>query len=94
MFALRTPKDEPLPGLPVTEQQEPALWAAVRTLAEETGTRVPDEIVLTSDVNAAVAEDATFGLPDPVADEGDSTTAGLPGPALRTGTGAKSPVRL
>lgn len=60
MFALRTPKDEPLPGLPVTEQQEPALWAAVRTLAEQTGTRAPDEILLTPDVNAAVAEDATF----------------------------------
>ncbi|MFF6976659.1 M48 family metallopeptidase [Streptomyces sp. NPDC008343] len=60
MFALRTPKDEPPPGLLVTEQQEPALWAAVRTLAEETGTRAPDEIVLTPDVNAAVAEGATF----------------------------------
>ncbi|WP_369172014.1 M48 family metalloprotease [Streptomyces sp. R28] len=60
MFALRTPKDEPLPGLPVTEQQEPALWAAVRALAEQTGTRAPDEILLTPDVNAAVAEDATF----------------------------------
>jgi Zn-dependent protease with chaperone function len=60
MFALRTPKDEPLPGLPVTEQQEPALWAAVRALAEQTGTRAPDEILLTADVNAAVAEDATF----------------------------------
>jgi hypothetical protein len=42
MFALRTPKDDPLPGLPVTEQQEPALWAAVRSLAEQTGTRAPD----------------------------------------------------
>ncbi|MEU9053080.1 M48 family metallopeptidase [Streptomyces sp. NPDC048384] len=60
MFALRTPKDEPPPGLLATEQQEPTLWAAVRTLAEETGTRAPDEIVLTPDVNAAVAEDATF----------------------------------
>lgn len=60
MFALRTPKDEPLPGLSVTEQQEPALWAAVRNLAEQTGTRAPDEILLTPDVNAAVSEDATF----------------------------------
>ncbi|MGY1584412.1 M48 family metallopeptidase [Streptomyces sp. MN13] len=57
MFALRTPKDEPVPGLPVTPEQEPALWAAVRELAEQTGTRAPDEIVLTGDVNAAVAED-------------------------------------
>ncbi|OAH13865.1 M48 family metalloprotease [Streptomyces jeddahensis] len=60
MFALRTPKAEPLAGLPVTEQQEPALWAAVRALAEQTGTRAPDEILLTGDVNAAVSEDATF----------------------------------
>lgn len=60
MFALRTPKEEPLPGLPVTEQQEPELWTAVRALAEQTGTRAPDEILLTPDVNAAVSEDSTF----------------------------------
>lgn len=60
MFTLRTPKSEPLPGLRVTEQQEPALWATVRALAEQTGTRAPDEIILTGDVNAAVSEDAVF----------------------------------
>jgi Zn-dependent protease with chaperone function len=60
MFTLRTPKAEPLPGLRVTEQHEPALWATVRALAEQTGTRAPDEIILTGDVNAAVSEDATF----------------------------------
>ncbi|WP_043503656.1 M48 family metalloprotease [Streptomyces glaucescens] len=57
MFALRAPKDEPPPGLSVTPEREPGLWAAVRELAELTGTRAPDEIVLTGDVNAAVAED-------------------------------------
>ncbi|MER6346703.1 M48 family metallopeptidase [Streptomyces sp. NPDC001595] len=57
MFALRTPKDEPPPGLSVTPEREPALWQTVRDLAERTGTRAPDEIVLTAEVNAAVSED-------------------------------------
>ncbi|MEW2413701.1 M48 family metallopeptidase [Streptomyces sp. NPDC046866] len=58
MFMLRTPKGEPVPGVPVTEAQEPALWQAVREVAAQVGTRVPDEIVLIADVNAAVSEDA------------------------------------
>ncbi|MCJ1677794.1 M48 family metallopeptidase [Streptomyces sp. APSN-46.1] len=58
MFMLRTPKGEPLPGIPVTEGQEPALWQAVREVAEQVGTRAPDEIVLIDEVNAAVGEDA------------------------------------
>ncbi|QES49851.1 peptidase [Streptomyces venezuelae] len=58
MFMLRTPKAGPAPGVRVTEQQEPRLWAAVRELADQVGTRAPDEIVLVDEVNAAVAEDA------------------------------------
>lgn len=58
MFTLRTPKDDGLTGLPVTDTQEPRLWAAVRDIAQQVGTRAPDEIVLNGDVNAAVSEDA------------------------------------
>ncbi|MGW6704478.1 M48 family metalloprotease [Streptomyces sp. NPDC054956] len=58
MFMLRLPAPDPLPGVPVTERQEPALWQAVRDVAAQVGTRAPDEIVLIADVNAAVTEDA------------------------------------
>lgn len=60
MFMLRTPKDEGAHGVLVTEQQEPRLWATVRELAEQVGTRAPDEIRLTGDMNAAVSEEARF----------------------------------
>lgn len=59
MFALRGPRFEPpADGLRVDERQEPRLWAAVRRLAGQTGTRAPDEIYLVPDVNAAVYEEA------------------------------------
>ncbi|WP_128982068.1 M48 family metallopeptidase [Streptomyces roseicoloratus] len=58
LFMLRTPRDDEPGGLPVTEADEPRLWATVRELAERIGTRAPDEIRLTADVNAAVGEDA------------------------------------
>ncbi|WP_060883503.1 M48 family metalloprotease [Streptomyces caniscabiei] len=58
LFMLRTPKGEEPPGLPVTEADEPELWRTVRDLADQVGTRAPSRIVLTADVNAAVAEDA------------------------------------
>ncbi|MFE2289370.1 M48 family metalloprotease [Streptomyces sp. NPDC059443] len=58
MFMLRMPKGDPLPGVPVDERQEPELWRTVREIAEQVGTRAPDEIVLIADVNAAVGEDA------------------------------------
>ncbi|QFR00009.1 M48 family metalloprotease [Streptomyces phaeolivaceus] len=58
LFMLRTPKGEEPPGLPVTEAEEPGLWRAVRESADRVGTRAPARIVLTADVNAAVAEDA------------------------------------
>ncbi|MDX3851758.1 M48 family metallopeptidase [Streptomyces sp. AK02-01A] len=58
MFLLRGPKDDGPPGLPVTDAREPRLWQTVRALAEQVGTRAPDEIVLIGDTNAAVSEDA------------------------------------
>ncbi|MCX4527737.1 M48 family metalloprotease [Streptomyces sp. NBC_01551] len=58
MFMLRTPDPDPLPGIAVTDEHEPALWAAVREIAEQVGTRAPDEILLIDEVNAAVSEDA------------------------------------
>ncbi|MFE6226434.1 MULTISPECIES: M48 family metallopeptidase [unclassified Streptomyces] len=60
MFMLRTPPQDEPGGLLVTEADEPRLWATVRELAREVGTRAPDEIRLTADVNAAVSEDARF----------------------------------
>ncbi|MEU7801976.1 M48 family metallopeptidase [Micromonospora arborensis] len=53
--AIRT-KNEPAPGLIVTEREAPGLWATVRELAAAVGTRAPDEIRLVPEVNAAVAE--------------------------------------
>ncbi|MET7667068.1 M48 family metallopeptidase [Micromonospora luteifusca] len=53
--AIRT-KNEPAPGLIVTEREAPGLWANVRELATAVGTRAPDEIRLVPEVNAAVAE--------------------------------------
>ncbi|MEV5067714.1 M48 family metallopeptidase [Streptomyces sp. NPDC053794] len=57
MFAVRGPRFEPpADGVRVDEAQDPRLWAAVRRLAEQTGTRGPDEIYLVPAVNAAVYE--------------------------------------
>ncbi|WP_433127103.1 M48 family metallopeptidase [Micromonospora sp. CA-240977] len=53
--AIRT-KNEPEPGLILTEHEAPGLWATVRELAGAVGTRAPDEIRLVPEVNAAVAE--------------------------------------
>lgn len=58
LFMLRTPPGEEPAGLPVTEADEPELWRTVQELADEVGTAAPSRIVLTADVNAAVAEDA------------------------------------
>lgn len=51
-------RPEPEPGLVVEPKDAPELWATVRELAGEAQTRVPDEIRLVGDVNAAVSEDA------------------------------------
>ncbi|KOV94545.1 M48 family metalloprotease [Streptomyces sp. NRRL B-3648] len=56
MLMLRTPKGDDGPGIPVTEADEPRLWALVRELAAAAGTRAPDRILLTAEVNASVSE--------------------------------------
>ncbi|MDT0433624.1 MULTISPECIES: M48 family metalloprotease [Streptomyces] len=56
VLMLRVPRAERPDGVTVTEADEPRLWALVRELADATGTRAPDEIVLTGEVNAAVGE--------------------------------------
>ncbi|MEU1814877.1 M48 family metalloprotease [Streptomyces roseifaciens] len=58
MLLLRTPRDDGEDGLSVSEAGQPRLWAAVREVAGAAGTRMPDEILLTGDVNAAVTENA------------------------------------
>lgn len=56
---LRRP-DEPQPGIVLDEHEQPRLWEEVRHLAQEVGTRPPDEIRLVHDVNAAVSEDSRW----------------------------------
>ncbi|MEZ0091213.1 M48 family metalloprotease [Streptacidiphilus sp. EB129] len=56
VFFVRRPKDVAPPGVSVSEQQQPELWARVRTLADQVGTRAPAEIRLIPAVNAAVSE--------------------------------------
>ncbi|MCW2864489.1 MAG: hypothetical protein JWP48_6197 [Actinoallomurus sp.] len=46
------------PGVAVTARDEPELWRTVTELAAQVRTRVPDEIRLVPEVNAAVSEDA------------------------------------
>ncbi|GAB3796193.1 M48 family metalloprotease [Micromonospora zhanjiangensis] len=50
-------KSEPEPGLILGPDQAPRLWGAVRELATAVGTRMPDEIRVVPEVNAAVSED-------------------------------------
>ncbi|MFF4221932.1 M48 family metalloprotease [Streptomyces abikoensis] len=57
VFLFSTARAKEPDGLPVTEAGQPELWRTVRSLAERTGTRAPDAIVLTGDVNAGVTED-------------------------------------
>lgn len=47
-----------VPGVPVTPEQQPALWERARFLAREAGTRPPKEIRIVADVNAGVTENA------------------------------------
>ncbi|MEH0935640.1 M48 family metallopeptidase [Micromonospora psammae] len=53
--AIRT-RNEPAPGLILSERDAPGLWSTVRELAAAVGTRAPDEIRLVPEVNAAVGE--------------------------------------
>ncbi|MFH8347770.1 M48 family metalloprotease [Streptomyces sp. NPDC018045] len=43
-------------GLAVTEAEQPELWRVVHSLAGRTGTRAPDALLLTEEVNASVHE--------------------------------------
>jgi Zn-dependent protease with chaperone function len=47
-------------GVLLAEPDQPRLWSQVRHLAEQVGTRPPDEIRLIHDVNAAVSEDSRW----------------------------------
>lgn len=59
-FRRKVGDDGPPPGLLLTEDHEPRLWQTVRRLADEAGTRPPDEIRLVPFVNAAVSEDSAW----------------------------------
>lgn len=56
LLAVERATGDEVPGVPVTPEAQPALWALVRELSAEAGTRPPDEIYLDPDVNAAVTE--------------------------------------
>ncbi|MEV5709149.1 M48 family metalloprotease [Actinoallomurus sp. NPDC052274] len=56
VFVVGRRKDEEQPGVAVTPHDEPELWRTVTELAHQVQTRVPDEIRLVPDVNAAVSE--------------------------------------
>jgi Zn-dependent protease with chaperone function len=58
LFGRRKNKHQDPGGLLVSEQEQPALWAEVRSLAERAQTRPPAEIRLVPEVNAAVSEDS------------------------------------
>lgn len=45
-------------GRPVTPREQPELWAEVLEAARAAGTRPPEEVLLTEDLNASVAERA------------------------------------
>lgn len=51
-------RPEPPDGVLLGEEQAPDLWHLVREVADAVGTRMPDEIRLVAEVNAAVWEDA------------------------------------
>jgi len=58
LFGRRRNKQQDPGGLLVSEQEQPALWAEVRSLAAGASTRPPSEIRLVPEVNAAVSEDS------------------------------------
>lgn len=51
-------RPEPPHGLPIGPEHSPALWSTVHELAGAVGTRMPDEIRLIPEVNAAVMEES------------------------------------
>jgi Zn-dependent protease with chaperone function len=57
VFVVGRRQDAEQPGVAVSPRDEPELWRTVTDLAHQVNTRVPDEIRLVPDVNAAVSED-------------------------------------
>ena len=57
VFVVGRRQDAGQPGVAVSPRDEPELWRTVTELAHQVQTRVPDEIRLVPDVNAAVSED-------------------------------------
>jgi Zn-dependent protease with chaperone function len=53
-------RDKEPPGVPLTEEAQPRLWALARELAALARTRCVDEIRLVADANAAVSETASW----------------------------------
>ncbi len=56
----RGSKPDEVPGVPVTDAEQPALWNLVRRLAADVGTRPPDELRVIGAVHAGIAEDTRF----------------------------------
>lgn len=57
--ALRS-RHEPMTGVVISAQPAAPLWTMVRELASLAHTRIPDEIRIVAEVNAAVSEDTRF----------------------------------
>lgn len=60
LFSRMRTVDGEEPGVLLMPEQQPRLWATIRELAAQVGTRPPDEVRLVPDVNAAVAENARW----------------------------------
>ena len=60
LWTVATSRPQPKPGVDVTPEEAPELWALVRELSDAAGTRGPEQIRLVPDVNAAVSEDSRF----------------------------------
>jgi Zn-dependent protease with chaperone function len=60
VFVVGRRQDAGQPGVAVTPRDEPELWRTVAELAARVRTRMPDEIRLVPEVNAAVSEDTRF----------------------------------
>lgn len=56
LFTIAGTSDDEVRGELVREQDEPELWALVRRLAAEVGTRPPDRIFIVAEPNAAVSQ--------------------------------------
>ncbi|WP_052391060.1 M48 family metallopeptidase [Streptomyces sp. NRRL B-24484] len=57
VFLTRRPRQDADGGLPLTREQQPALWARVDRIADLTGVRGPATVRLVPEVNAGVRED-------------------------------------